>query len=70
VGSVNETQRGLTIRADADVTVVNDDVPTVLPLLNDGDILAAVVDAEPGDAVEIEPGLFVAHDRLREKSSS
>jgi hypothetical protein len=30
-------------------------------------VLAAVVDAEPGDAVEIEPG-FVAHDRLRGKS--
>jgi hypothetical protein len=64
---IHEMQRACTIGADADIMASHGHVPSITSLLDDSDVLAAVVDAEPGDAVEIEPG-FVAHDRLRGKS--
>jgi hypothetical protein len=58
---IHEMQRACTIGADADIMASHGHVPSITSLLDDSDILAAVVDAGPWNAVEIEPWLFVVH---------
>jgi hypothetical protein len=58
---IHEMQRACTIGADADITASHGHVPSAASLLDDSDMLAAVVDAGSWNAVEVEPWLLVVH---------